>query len=768
MLSEEIKRLGVPPLLLTLSMVLTACGGGGGGGTTPPANAAPVARMAEVASTLYTGTPVLLDGRTSSDADNDPLSFEWSITERPAGSTVQLGTSAPGLSYLIPDAAGRYGVAIRVSDGKGGESRLTKTLDVQAAPALSIALDQAEPLGGPVQLRLSRKVDFSKVTWYVDSNQLGVGKQDDAGLITWDAGFQTDGPHLIQAVLDYGSGITAKVERQVQVKTPSIKLSKPYVWYHGNTAIVVEAQSIYGVDKVRLSYKGTVLGELSAPNACGESPACPGPFTSYYFPVSAAQTGSGKVTLDLYARDKAGAERTLQVEAQVNPLITLSSPVGGAFVYNSFTLSGKREPANSAVNIEVRLGDQVVYTQANVGETFSTPVSVAGLAARRYTITVTAKDALDGTTILTREVVVVPEARLALSPLTSLPVPSANLLAADASNFWYANPDNFSAGSTLRRVNLNTLAVTDLAGSSGGSITALKATQGHVLGSTYGKPGCLGTYDNCILDWNGQDVRSELSRASGRAAQSTDTVRDRGLQVSGNLVAWASDEPTKALLSYRLDTAQLRQKALPANLTLAFGTVALRRLGSSDEIWALLEDEQHQAKLYQWKLADDSLQTPAGLNLGAAAQWGSASGNDDICWIASGGPVTSQLGALKCVRLSTLEVRTLSDKAGALQLDQDLLVWRESGDAGTWSYKALNLRLAAPAASLNTATTLFSQFWTGQGYVIFSEGDATYAWKASTGTKTLIMGAAASSVAFSTGAALLTYQGQVYRVSLPN
>lgn len=407
MLSKEIQRLGVPPVLLTLSLLLTACGGGGGG-TTPPANAAPVARMADVASSLYTGDPVLLDGRTSSDADNDPLSFEWSITERPTGSTVQLGTSAPGLSYLIPDAPGRYGVAIRVSDGKGGESRLTKTLDVQAAPALSIALDQAEPLGGPVQLRLSRKVNFNKVTWYVDSKLLGEGKQDDAGLIAWDAGFQTDGPHLIQARLDYGSGITAQVERQVQVKTPSIKLSKPYVWYHGNTAIVVEAQSVYGVDKVRLSYKGAVLSELSAPNACGESPACPGPFTSYYFPVSAAQTGSGKVSLDLYARDKAGAERTLQVEAQVNPLITLTSPVAGASVRNSFTLSGKREQAHSAVRLEVRLGDLLVYSQADVGETFSIPISVAGLAAGRYTVTVSAKDALEGSAILTLEVVVVP------------------------------------------------------------------------------------------------------------------------------------------------------------------------------------------------------------------------------------------------------------------------------------------------------------------------------------------------------------------------
>ncbi|MBB2487619.1 Ig-like domain-containing protein [Mitsuaria sp. WAJ17] len=764
-MSRKLKMLGGPPLLLALSMLLAACGGGGG--SPAPANAAPVARMADVAPTVYTGDPVVLDGRSSTDADNDPLSFEWSVTERPAGSTVQLGTSAPGLSYLIPDTAGRYSVVMRVSDGKGGESRLTRPLDVQSAPALGITLDQPEPLGGPVQLRLSRKVNFNKVTWYVDSNQLGQGKQDDAGLVTWDASYQTDGPHLIQARLDYGNGISAQVERQVQVKTPSIKLSRPYVWYHGSTTILVEAQSVYGVDRLTLSYQGKVLSELTAPNACGESTVCPGPYTSYLFPVSADQTGSGMVTLDLHARDKSGASRTVQVVAQVNPLVTLTAPAAGAFVFDSFTLNGKREQAHSEVKVEVKLGDQVVYTQAGVGETFSTPISVAGLPAGRYTLTVSARDALDGRTYLTRDIVVVQEARLALPPLTSLPRPSATLLAADASYFWYTDPELTSAGGTVRRVNLSTLAATDLPGSGGVSVMTLKSTPGHVLGETNGTAGCQLVADNCILDWSGQGVRSNLSRASGRGVQLTDRVTDSGLQVSGNLVAWTSEYPNQALLSYRLDTSQLRQKALPAGLTRAFGTVAIRRLPASDEVWALLEDEQGKARLYQWKLADDSLQSPGGLDLGPAAQWASASGNDDICWIARGTPATSQ-GALKCVRLSTLEIRTLSDKASALQLDQDLLVWREQLDASSRSYKALNLRQAGPAANVSAPSTLWSQFWTGQGHVIFSEGDATYAWKASTGTKTLIMGAAAGSVTFSTGAALLSYQGQVYRVSLPN
>src|SRR5207342_1707183 len=54
------------------------------GNTRPVANAGPDQRV------LFVGQTVQLDGRGSSDANGNPLTFRWSFTSRPAGSQATL------------------------------------------------------------------------------------------------------------------------------------------------------------------------------------------------------------------------------------------------------------------------------------------------------------------------------------------------------------------------------------------------------------------------------------------------------------------------------------------------------------------------------------------------------------------------------------------------------------------------------------------------------------------------------------------------------
>ncbi|MBZ5558675.1 MAG: PASTA domain-containing protein [Acidobacteriia bacterium] len=67
--------------------------------------------------TVSVGDLVTLDGSGSSDADFDPLTFRWSITAAPAGSTAALSDPAAVQPTFTPDIAGTYVFQLIVNDG---------------------------------------------------------------------------------------------------------------------------------------------------------------------------------------------------------------------------------------------------------------------------------------------------------------------------------------------------------------------------------------------------------------------------------------------------------------------------------------------------------------------------------------------------------------------------------------------------------------------------------------------------------------------------
>ena len=91
----------------------------------PTANAGPDVTV-EVDETAQ------LDGTGSSDPDGNPLTYAWSITSAPTGSTATLNNPTSATPSLTPDVAGTYTIELIVNDG--ALSSTPDTVTVTADP----------------------------------------------------------------------------------------------------------------------------------------------------------------------------------------------------------------------------------------------------------------------------------------------------------------------------------------------------------------------------------------------------------------------------------------------------------------------------------------------------------------------------------------------------------------------------------------------------------------------------------------------------------
>jgi len=90
---------------------------GSGGTVSHSTENSPPAADAGVDQAVYLNDSVHLDGSSSSDADGDALTFEWSFTSKPSGSSAAFSTATTVNPVFEVDVDGRYIVQLIVNDG---------------------------------------------------------------------------------------------------------------------------------------------------------------------------------------------------------------------------------------------------------------------------------------------------------------------------------------------------------------------------------------------------------------------------------------------------------------------------------------------------------------------------------------------------------------------------------------------------------------------------------------------------------------------------
>lgn len=115
-------------------------------------NSPPVANAGAPQSVLI-GSTVTLDGSATSDANNDALTYTWSILQTPTGSTTSLASTTAVKTSFVPERAGQYVITLVASDGKSVSAVASTTITASATNLTINSTSYAN--GGIIPLKIA-------------------------------------------------------------------------------------------------------------------------------------------------------------------------------------------------------------------------------------------------------------------------------------------------------------------------------------------------------------------------------------------------------------------------------------------------------------------------------------------------------------------------------------------------------------------------------------------------------------------------------------
>ncbi len=131
----------------------------GSASTTVSTTTAPVANAGPNQSVALNAL-VTLDGSKSTDADGDPLTYAWTFTSIPTGSSAVLSGANTVAPTFTADKPGQYQVQLVVNDGSENSSPSTVTISQNSPPVADAGANQSNiSVGSTVQLDGSKSTD---------------------------------------------------------------------------------------------------------------------------------------------------------------------------------------------------------------------------------------------------------------------------------------------------------------------------------------------------------------------------------------------------------------------------------------------------------------------------------------------------------------------------------------------------------------------------------------------------------------------------------
>ena len=106
-------------------------------------NLPPVANAGTSQSGIV-GETVTLDGSGSHDPDGDPITYQWSFTSVPSGSTATIASPTSAVTSFVPDLPGAYVVQLIVNDGLVNSA--PSSIEVQVVTVATAAIQQAQAI----------------------------------------------------------------------------------------------------------------------------------------------------------------------------------------------------------------------------------------------------------------------------------------------------------------------------------------------------------------------------------------------------------------------------------------------------------------------------------------------------------------------------------------------------------------------------------------------------------------------------------------------
>ncbi len=135
-------------------------------------NGVPLAN-AGLVQNVPTGVQVILDGSASSDADGEALSFTWTLTSTPTGSTAALIRADTARPTFTADVAGTYVAKLTVSDGKASSTPSETTVTASTPSAADFTFTPSGATA-PVTIRFTptpaANMVVERYEWDFDGN----------------------------------------------------------------------------------------------------------------------------------------------------------------------------------------------------------------------------------------------------------------------------------------------------------------------------------------------------------------------------------------------------------------------------------------------------------------------------------------------------------------------------------------------------------------------------------------------------------------------